>query len=45
MTGLCVLVGSALVQWMSGRQGAVETSVHGAKFCALHAATEEAILI
>ena len=45
MTGLCVFVGSAPVQWMSRRQGAVETSTHGAEFCALRTAAEEAITI
>ena len=38
-----MFVGSALVQWMSRRQGMVETSVHGAEFCALCTAAEKAI--
>ena len=42
-TGLCVFVGSTLVQWMSRRQGAVETSVHGTEFCALCTAAEKVI--
>ena len=45
MTEMCVFVGSAPVQWMSRRQGAVETSVHSAEFCVLCTAAEEAITI
>ena len=45
MTGLCVFVGSTPVQWMSRRQGAVETSACGAKFCTLRTAAKKAIAI
>ena len=44
-TGLCVFVGSTPVQWMSRRQDVIETSVHGAEFCDLSTAAEEAITI
>ncbi|MGH3055550.1 MAG: Ty1/Copia family ribonuclease HI, partial [Gaiellaceae bacterium] len=45
ITGILTVVGRTPVNWMSKRQGAVETSTYGAEFLAMRTAVEEAISI
>ena len=45
ITGMMILVGRTLVGYSSKCQGAIETSMYGAEFCAMRQATEEAISV
>ena len=45
ITGLIIFVGRTPVQYMSKRQGAIETSTYGAEFVAMRTAVEEVMSV
>jgi hypothetical protein len=45
ITGILIFVGRTPVTHSSKRQGAIETSTHGAEFCAMKNAVEELIAL